>query len=298
MMSKSINSKQSDMLLNKMQENPEIARGFVKESKDKINAFWKRITLELNSAGPPIKTEFEWKKVWNDQKRYVRKKAATNKMYERGTGGGPNRTQKFSPGEEAIFQLVGMKEAVEGVGTSQSFGLKLPQKRKQGDEENQSPIQDLFETIVGYEDQNQQGCEAPPLPLSDTQIAPENSSDEATTTASTSRNARKQKVGKMSTLEVVMEELQTQKDLCGKLGEAISVMKDHNKNMEIGVKKLYRSLDSLNDKKKDQLKEEMRHNHEMENFRKMEIEELINKNRKMIELEELKIDILREDKKK
>ncbi|XP_055908515.1 uncharacterized protein LOC129943237 [Eupeodes corollae] len=115
------------MLLSKMQENPEIAKGFTKANREKVAEFCKRLALELNSAGPPVKSEFEWKKVWTDQKRYVRKKASANKVLQKGTGGGPNKTQKFSPSEEAIFQLVGMKEAVEGVGSSLSFGLARPQ---------------------------------------------------------------------------------------------------------------------------------------------------------------------------
>lgn len=51
------------MLLSKMQENPEIAKGFTKANREKVAEFWKRLTLELNSAGPPVKSEFEWKKV-------------------------------------------------------------------------------------------------------------------------------------------------------------------------------------------------------------------------------------------
>ncbi|XP_055921430.1 uncharacterized protein LOC129952692 isoform X2 [Eupeodes corollae] len=102
-MSKTIKKDQSDMLLSKMQENPETAKGFTKANREKVAQFWKRLILELNSAGPPVKSEFEWKK------------ASANKVHQKGTGGGPNKTQKFSPSEEAIFQLVGMKEAVEGV---------------------------------------------------------------------------------------------------------------------------------------------------------------------------------------
>lgn len=51
------------MLLDKMLQKPDIARGFVKENRDQVAEFWKQLTVSLNSVGPPVKSEYEWKKV-------------------------------------------------------------------------------------------------------------------------------------------------------------------------------------------------------------------------------------------
>ena len=48
-----------------MRENPTIAGGYSKHSKDVVAAFWSKLVEDLNSVGPPIKTTAEWKKVRN-----------------------------------------------------------------------------------------------------------------------------------------------------------------------------------------------------------------------------------------
>ena len=50
-------------MLNKMQKNKTIARGFVKIPREVLSEFWNALTEELNSAGPPNKNVSEWKKV-------------------------------------------------------------------------------------------------------------------------------------------------------------------------------------------------------------------------------------------
>lgn len=45
-----------------MRENPNIAGGYTKDSKDAVSAFWSATINDLNTAGPPIKTVAEWKK--------------------------------------------------------------------------------------------------------------------------------------------------------------------------------------------------------------------------------------------
>ncbi|XP_067648035.1 uncharacterized protein [Eurosta solidaginis] len=125
-MSKSTNKQQIELLIDLMQSHPEIAQGCFKGGKEALHRFWRKAEEELNSAGPPAKCIAEWKKVWADQKKYVRQKAANNHKSSRGTGGGPNNEYKFSTTERAIFELIGMKESVEGVGNK--FGL--PSRKK------------------------------------------------------------------------------------------------------------------------------------------------------------------------
>lgn len=54
------------------------------------------------------------------------------------------------------------------------------------------------------------------------------------------------------------------------------------------TKKVYRSIDRLNDLKKEELKEQKRHNLVMEKLRLREVEDKIEKNRRLLELEDLK----------
>ncbi|XP_017480438.1 PREDICTED: uncharacterized protein LOC108369768 isoform X1 [Rhagoletis zephyria] len=179
------------MLLDKMLQKPDISRGFAKENRDKVAEFWRQLTLSLNSVGTPVKSEFEWKKVWTDQKRYVRKKASQDKMYERGTGGGPNKTQKFSSAEEAIFQLLGMKESVDGIESSQCYGL--PSKRVKVN----SDAEVLSEIIVQCEEAP--GCSTdfptsiqdsePPVPQCQSECSPKDSSKQGVLQSSQNTNS-------------------------------------------------------------------------------------------------------------
>ncbi|XP_065365473.1 uncharacterized protein LOC135958494 [Calliphora vicina] len=114
-------------MLSLLEQNPEIARGFFKGDKQDIERFWRRAEEELNSLGPPNKNKTEWKKVWTDQKKYVRQKAGQNLQHKNGTGGGPNREHKFSSTEQSIYDLIGMKTSVEGVDEN-NFGLESPSK--------------------------------------------------------------------------------------------------------------------------------------------------------------------------
>ncbi|XP_055903165.1 uncharacterized protein LOC129939243 isoform X2 [Eupeodes corollae] len=127
-MSKTTNKGQLEMLLNLMEAQRDIACGFHKKTKEEVALFWQMVENKLNSCGPPRKTQTEWKKVWSDQKKYIRSKAAANLKARNGTGGGPNKEQPFSDYEQAIYVLIGMKESVEGVSAT-TFGLDA-RKRK------------------------------------------------------------------------------------------------------------------------------------------------------------------------
>ncbi|XP_039969799.1 uncharacterized protein LOC120781634 [Bactrocera tryoni] len=58
-----------------MSENPNIGKGFQKENKENVNSYWKKLYDFLNSMGPPLKSNAEWKKI--DQKGCMRKNKKT-----------------------------------------------------------------------------------------------------------------------------------------------------------------------------------------------------------------------------
>ncbi|XP_017487105.1 PREDICTED: uncharacterized protein LOC108375486 [Rhagoletis zephyria] len=99
----SINKTQLNALVNAMVENADIGRSFQKKNKEKTQQFWKDLNNYLNSLGPPIKSIFEWKKVWIDQKRYVRKKAILNAQNRKNNDGG--KIYIFSALEQSILNL-------------------------------------------------------------------------------------------------------------------------------------------------------------------------------------------------
>lgn len=63
------------------------------------------------------------------------------------------------------------------------------------------------------------------------------------------------------------------------------------KEQQQNTKKIYRGIDRLYDLKKEELAEAKRHNLQMEKLRLREVEDKIEKNRRLIELEELKSKI-------
>lgn len=130
------------------------------------------------------------------------------------------------------------------------------------------------------------GTRSPTAHIFQIEEIPPNSSDQQT--------PKKRKAVNMTTNEVVMEELETQKKLCSEISNAISVMKEHNGETQNGIRKLRRSMDRLGDIQKDQLKEQKRHNAKMEEFRKAELENKIENDRKLLELEKRKVEIMQQ----
>lgn len=54
---------QSDILVKRMKEHPEMVNGFPKGKKKESDEFWSKLTVELNANGPPFKETATWKKV-------------------------------------------------------------------------------------------------------------------------------------------------------------------------------------------------------------------------------------------
>lgn len=279
--SKTTNKKQLDILLTSMQLHSDIARGWFKGGKEELNRVWRNLEAELNAAGPPSKSVAEWKKVcttkfdlynaqmtkmqnlfqvWADQKKYVRQKAAQNLKYSRGTGGGPNMEQKFSANEEAIYDLVGMKESVEGVAIK--YGLGSSTSTIQNPERLPNEILELLEP-----DGEEAECPAVHSNEDTPQKPPAKKIKISGQHFNTQASAR----------DVLSEEIDIQKRMLDAMIEQQQISK-----------KVYRSIDRLYEVKKEELKEQKRHNLIMEKLRLREVEDKIEKNRRLLELEELK----------
>ncbi|XP_060665313.1 uncharacterized protein LOC132797569 [Drosophila nasuta] len=103
---------QYEVILNFMQANENLARGFAKGDRVAAEAKWSELAGALNAIGPPIKDVAGWKKVWCDWKANIRKKIAHNKAEVRATGGGPYCQQPLTAMEEDVAKLCGLFEMV------------------------------------------------------------------------------------------------------------------------------------------------------------------------------------------
>ncbi|KAH8406143.1 hypothetical protein KR215_005796, partial [Drosophila sulfurigaster] len=113
-------------ILNFMQANESLARGFAKGDRVAAEAKWSELAGALNAIGPPIK-EYPQNydkliyynnifQVWCDWKDNIRKKISQNKAEVRATGGGPYFQQSVTAMEEDVAELCGLFKMVEGVG--------------------------------------------------------------------------------------------------------------------------------------------------------------------------------------
>ncbi|XP_054091813.1 uncharacterized protein LOC128923561 isoform X1 [Zeugodacus cucurbitae] len=125
-MSKVITTKQQyALLLELLQQKPEMAQGFSKCPKEVAAEFWSKVADELNSVGPPHKDISSWKKLWLDWKAYIKRKLAENKKEQSATGGGRNRQHHFSELEEAIIKLTALETSTNGIQNTVSVGLSM-----------------------------------------------------------------------------------------------------------------------------------------------------------------------------
>lgn len=185
--------------------------------------------------------------VWCDQKKYVRHKAAQNLKLSRGTGGGPNMEQKFSTMEEAIYALIGMKESVEGV--ANTFGLGSSSTTIPNPQPNPESVPTAFAEFLVPDDEVVESI------VFDTDTPEKPPAKKMRTTAQNYRETQG------FSRDVLTEEISIQKKM-------LEAMMEQQQN----TKKLYRSVDRLYDLKKEELKEQKRHNMVMENLRLKEVE--------------------------
>ncbi|XP_058974912.1 uncharacterized protein LOC131801007 [Musca domestica] len=121
-MGKHKNSTQNAIILEFMEKYPDLAKGFTKCDKPKVDALWQQLSESLNSAGPSQNDVNGWKKKWTEWKSEVKRKMAQNKAESRATGGGPYAKHQLTANEEAIVRLCGIAQSVEGV-SGISLGL-------------------------------------------------------------------------------------------------------------------------------------------------------------------------------
>ncbi|XP_062537837.1 uncharacterized protein LOC134206162 [Armigeres subalbatus] len=123
------NRKQFNLLVDRMSENPSVARGqkyceAAGVNRQTYDDVWKDLANGLNSLGPPTRAAKDWQKVCQLKIMFgcgVKSKLAHNKREARSTGGGPNNIKVLSPIEEVVVNLLSLDKLVNPSGAS--FGL-------------------------------------------------------------------------------------------------------------------------------------------------------------------------------
>ncbi|CAK1597958.1 unnamed protein product [Parnassius mnemosyne] len=102
-------------LLNFLERNPSLAKGFSKvpSARDTARKSWEKLALQLNSSGDCVNTWKQWTKYWADKKSAVKKKGALRFRTRNKTGGG-KEVVELSEIEEKILALMGGESFATG----------------------------------------------------------------------------------------------------------------------------------------------------------------------------------------
>lgn len=205
--------------------------------------------------------------------------------------------KQLSPTEQTIYELVKMKDSIEGINNSYTFGLPTSSQNKEN-----VPQLEVTEISSGRillstssSSQNVQNDWNVIDGMIEETIE-EITNEEASSTLPISHKRKsvpQDSRGKLTTSELIEKEVETQKNLCSKVSELIEFVKEDNKEMKGMMKRMCRSLEKMNDHKSKKFKEMERHNAVMENYKKMEVESKLEKNKKLIELEEMKLAVMK-----
>ncbi|XP_055902905.1 uncharacterized protein LOC129939063 isoform X2 [Eupeodes corollae] len=244
-------------MVDQLKTQPDIAKNIVKQQPEIVHAFWENLAETLNSLGPPFKEISEWKKVWSDFKSSIRKKLSVNKK----TAGEESEEQFVTSLEEEVIQLVGLRNSVEVVPQTRSFGV--PTKRKFEEPETIST-----ESIPPIS----------PLPNIEAEVfnndndVSQEQEDDSSRNLSEISTSKKKNTGQTKTQSQLLEDLiGIQKTLNDKVSVALIKNTKQTQNLNTKIEKIFVSLDRLgehearrNDILQSLLDETRRHNRRME----------------------------------
>ncbi|XP_073819964.1 uncharacterized protein isoform X1 [Musca autumnalis] len=153
--------KQFDTMVQILQNNPNLARGYSNGIKKiSVKEEWNKISTKLNILGPPVRTGKGWMKVWADYKFKLRKKLVHNKAECRATGGGSFKQYILTDTEEAASSLLQLDTIVNA--GNQSVGIQQPSTLRETTTE-----EELFEACIIHEDlENHDPCTVTPQSVS------------------------------------------------------------------------------------------------------------------------------------
>ncbi|XP_054746776.1 uncharacterized protein LOC129251451 [Anastrepha obliqua] len=125
---KQTQKKQFQILVDFMTTHPDLAKGLMKtpNAKIRVDHLWKRVTSELNAAGPPMRDMAGWRKVTlvTCVLFISIAKRRRNRTNIAGTGGGPSVYSSLNELEQRVSELLSINKAVGGIGSTREFGAR------------------------------------------------------------------------------------------------------------------------------------------------------------------------------
>lgn len=228
-----------------------------------------------------------------------------NKRQQKSTGGGPNKEYKFSALEETIIRICALEESVEGCPDALAFGLSSCSKKRKTDcnpnqivdSENYPNSSSVSRSVEVLKDKSFDDNVMFAMIMNATEPKEQNietnDSHHMNSENRTSTPRLTKKPQKGITCDVALErEIEIQQQLCNKVEEAVEAMKRHEKEMEYQSKKICRSIDKISEFQKKMLDETSRHNLEMEAMRMQEIKAKLEFQKRLLEIEEEKLQKL------
>lgn len=183
-----------------------------------------------------------------------------------------------------MYDLVGMKESVEGLQNSLTFGLP-------------EPANEVTTTLGVSEAEttaiiNEEAVESQLQELLSDEPCCSKEIESPAQDRNTFKRKRTEHQEKLSTSELIAKEVKVQEDLCFMLKDLSDSIRNHHKEMESSNKRIYRALEKSNDLKAKKLKMMEQHQSTLEQLRIKEVQNKIEKNKKLIELEEIKLKVI------
>ena len=223
--------------------------------------------------------------MWIDQKRYIRSKATANIRNRRQSKG-------LTENEQRILELVGIKESVDGLENTLILGLS------ENFTDNHKEVKRVTTPPVDIEEPEHLPCcskqiTSPTLDKSNKETSENNPLQEIGTEdllakeTETVENLCSPKKG-----DHIIQEVATEENFCSQITQLCDSVKSDSKELEIGIKRIYRALEKSNELRVKKLKLQEQHNALIEQLRTKEVESKIEKNKKLIEIEEMKLKML------
>ncbi|XP_017491662.1 PREDICTED: uncharacterized protein LOC108379824 [Rhagoletis zephyria] len=303
------NAAQEAIMINFMQQYPGIACGTI-QCKQKRNALWEALAEKLNSRGPPKKPMQRWKKVWIDWRAAVRRKIMFEKIEANASVAQDDETlykkTTLSPAEGELARICKLFEADVDIDNSSdvqedsspiSEGTDTIVKDELVfDEEDDENSKDYDVAVAACEDRsNEKSTEAENISVRDFAQCPTSSGLNIKVDSSEDKvEIKKRKIDATATeesddlIKILRQQATVISTITKFLTENVNLQTENFRVMnEIrqGLKEVCKSIKTLSDVTNDNLKEQRRHNYEIEKLQREEV--LLAK--QQLELEELKV---------
>lgn len=190
-----------------------------------------------------------------------------------------------------IYELVGMKKSIEELKTTLKYDLQNNFHGNDKEINIVTPPIDCQEAeekpcssnqIIRLQLDNSNKDITKNKPLEE--LYPEDLTDK--------RLAEEESICSPTREEPISKEMEMEENFCSQITQLCDSVKSDDKELEISIRRVYRALEKGNELRAKKLKLQEQHYTFMEELRKKEVESKIEKDKKLIEIEEMKLKML------